>query len=152
MSKLPGGNFDASKVDPNAGFEPIPAGEYVVMITDSAMMPTRAQDGEYLKLTFKVLEGPYAGRLIWSNLNLVNKNEKAVEIANKELSGICHAVDVMNPEDSQELHGIPMRGKVKIKPAQGGYDPSNTISFFQKYDGAPLDPGVNVMDGQPNPF
>lgn len=135
MSLLPGGSFNANDVDPNAGFEPIPAGTYTVMITDSEMKKTAAQDGEYLKLTFKVLdEGDFNGRLIWSNLNLVNKNDKAVEIAQKELSGICHAIGVLEPEDSQELHGQPMKAKVKVIPPRDGYDAQNGISFFKSLD------------------
>ncbi|MEA2080007.1 MAG: phosphoenolpyruvate carboxykinase (ATP), partial [Pseudomonadota bacterium] len=37
------------------------------------------------------------------------------------------------PEDSQELHGEPLNGKVKIIPAQGQYDATNSISFFREY-------------------
>lgn len=134
MSLLPS-NFNANDVKPNEGFEPVPAGTYTVMITDSEMKSTAAGDGEYLKLTFKILdEGDFNGRLIWSNLNLVNKNDKAVEIAQRELSGICHAVGVLEPEDSQELHGVPMRAKVKIIPPKDGYDAQNGISFFKPVD------------------
>lgn len=135
MAQLPGGSFNAEEVKPNAAFDPIPAGEYLVMITDSSMEKTKAGDGEYLKLTFKVLQdGEYKGRLIWSNLNLVNKNEKAVEIAQRELSSICHAVGVLTPETSEELHGIPFRGKVRVVPPSGGYPANNSISFFKPAD------------------
>ena len=137
VAQLPGGSFNAEEVKPNAAFDPIPAGEYLVMITDSSMEKTKAGDGEYLKLTFKVLQdGEYKGRLIWSNLNLVNKNDQAVDIAQRELSGICHATGVMNPEDSQELHGIPMIGRVKVSPAKDGYAASNTITNFRSMDEA----------------
>lgn len=138
MSILPQG-FDATEIEPNAAFEPVPAGTYTVMIVDSEMKETNAKDGEYLKLTFKIVDADdeqYINRKIWSNLNLVNKNEKAVEIANRELSAICHAVGVLQPEDSQELHGIPMLAKIKVIPAQGGYDASNGISFFKPVDEA----------------
>ncbi len=50
---------------------------------------------------------------MWSRLNLANQNVKAVEIARRELSSICRAVNVMNPGDSSELHNIPFLVVVK---------------------------------------
>lgn len=131
MTLLPEG-FNAREVEPNSGYEPMPAGSYTVMITASEMKKTSAGDGEYLSLTFKVLdEGEFNGRTVWSNLNLINPNDKAVEIAQKELSSIMHAVDMLDATDSQELHGIPMKARIKVRPAQGGYDARNEISFFK---------------------
>jgi hypothetical protein len=132
-------NFNAAEVSPGNDFEPIPAGRYNVIITDSEMVTTKAGDGEYLKLTFKVLEGDHVGRLIWTNLNLDNPNPKAVEIAQRELSAICRAVDVMTPEDSTELHGIPLSGMVKIRKGTDGYADQNTISGFKE----PVEEGDN---------
>lgn len=95
------------------------------------MVPTKAGDGSYLKLTFKVIEGEYINRLIWSNLNLDNPNPKAVEIAQRELSALCRAIDVLDLEDSQQLHGIPLSGQVKIRKGTNGYADQNTISGFK---------------------
>lgn len=135
MSILP---TSVQNIDPDnyegSGFDPIPAGRYNVMITDSSMHDTNAGDGQYLKLAFKVIEGKYSERMIWTNLNLINKNEKTVEIANRELVAICRSIGLTSvPEDSQELHGEPLNGKVKIIPAQGQYDATNSISFFREY-------------------
>jgi hypothetical protein len=124
-------NFDATTVEPNTGFDPIPPGRYNVMLTDSDYMPTKAGDGHYLKLTFKVIEGEYINRLIWSNLNLDNPNPKAVEIAQRELSALCRACDRLQIDDSQELHGIPISAQVKIRKGTGGYADQNTISAFK---------------------
>jgi hypothetical protein len=103
-----------------------------VVIKESDVKETKRGDGQYLKLTFEIIEGDYAGRRIWSNLNLVNPNEKAVEIAQRELAGICKACGFSEtPEDSMELHGIPMEATVKIQPGSGDFGPSNTISYFK---------------------
>lgn len=134
MALLPGGKFNAEEIDPVSSFSPIPPGQYPVMIVDSEMKQTSAGDGEYLKLTFKVIQGEFEGRFLWLNLNLVNKNKQAVEIAERELSSICHAIEVLDPEDSQELHGIPMCAKVKVKPPKDGYDASNTIGNFKNIE------------------
>lgn len=131
MALLPKGKFNANEIDPKSGFAPIPPGDYLVVITDSEMKKTNDGEGEYLKLSFKVAHGEFEGRYIWLNLNLVNKSAQAVEIAERELSAICHAVDVLEPEDSQELHGIVMLAKVKVKPPANGYDASNTLGNFR---------------------
>jgi hypothetical protein len=125
-------SFTAADAPQGGGFDPIPAGRYNVIITDSDLCVTKAGDGQYIKLTFKVLEGDFAGRLIWSNLNIDNPNEKAVEIAQRELAAICNAIGIPAIEnDTAELHGIPLSGMVKVKPEQGGYPASNTISGFK---------------------
>jgi hypothetical protein len=129
MTKL---TFDASTVEPAEGFTPVPAGRYNVIITESAMMYTKKGDGSYLKLVFKIIEGEHVNRLLWVNLNLDNPNSKAVEIAQRELSAICHACDLTIIEDSQELHGIPISAQVKIRPANGPYAPSNSVSGYKE--------------------
>jgi hypothetical protein len=56
--------FDANNVEPAGDFEPIPAGKYLAVITDSEMKPTKAGTGNYLQLTFQVIEGPCSNRLL----------------------------------------------------------------------------------------
>ncbi|MCK6466552.1 MAG: DUF669 domain-containing protein, partial [Phycisphaerae bacterium] len=74
-------NFNAQDVDPNFSFPPIPAGKYLVAITESQMRPTKAGGAQYLQITFQVLEGEYKGRTLWSRLNLDNVNPTTVKIA-----------------------------------------------------------------------
>ena len=111
-------NFDAREVEPATAFEAIPAGRYQVVITDSDMRQTRAGNGHYLWLEFEVTQGDYAGRKLWSNLNLDNPNPEAVRIANAELSAICRAVNVLTPKDSVELHNLPLTVVVRCKKDQ----------------------------------
>ena len=56
--------FDANQVEPTAAFDPIPAGKYLAVITESEMKPTKAGTGHYLQLTFQILEGEYKNRLL----------------------------------------------------------------------------------------
>ena len=105
--------FDANTVDPAAEFEPVPAGKYPAAITESEMKATKAGTGNYLQLTFQIIEGDFKGRHLWSRLNLDNPNDLAVKIARAELSAICHAVGVMAPGDSSELHDLPLQISVK---------------------------------------
>lgn len=121
-------NFDARQVDPQQSFEPIPAGWYNMMIVESEMKPTSNGQGAYLQLSLKVVDGQYAGRQVFDRLNLQNQNPVAAEIAYKRLSAYCHATGVIQVQDSQQLHGIPLKARVSVRTdSTGQYDPSNEI-------------------------
>jgi hypothetical protein len=107
--------FDANAVDPKTSYAPIPAADYLAVITESEMKPNRAGTGHYLQLTFEVIEGPYKGRRLWARLNLDHPNPAAVQIAKAELASICRAVGVLTPNDSVELHNLPLVIHVKCK-------------------------------------
>jgi len=134
--------FNAAEVQPADDFSPIPPGEYRAEITESSIDPTKNGTGEMLKLTFRVLDGQYAGRLLWDRLNIRNQNPIAQEIALRTLSSICHAVGRINVQDSAQLHGIPVFVKVAIK-ADAGYEPSNQIKAY-KSAGAVAVPGAST--------
>lgn len=125
-----GRNFDANTVDPNARPDPVPAGRYKVMITKSTMRETKQKTGSFLELELSILEGQYQGQFLWARLNLFNPNPKAVEIAERELSAICHATGVMNVQDSEQLHGIAFLVDVVVDPGDDQYGPSNEIKKF----------------------
>lgn len=124
-------NFDATAVAPQDSYEPIPAGEYLAMITDSEMRDTKAGNGSYLKLTFEIADGASKGRLIFENLNLDNPNKTAVEIANRALSSICASLGKKSVQDSSELHYQPLTIKVGIRDGSNGYDASNNIKAYK---------------------
>jgi hypothetical protein len=123
--------FDANQVEPNAVYEPLPAGWYKAVITTSEEKPTKAQTGSYLQLGLEVIEGPMQGRKLTDRLNLNNPNATASEIAYRTLSAICHAVGVMTPRSSQDLHDKPLMVKVKVKPADGQYSASNEVAGYE---------------------
>lgn len=127
MADLSG--FDASQVDPNK-FAPIPAGDYEAVIVASEMKPTKDGSGKYLKLELQVLSGTYQNRKLFTNLNLVNKNEQAVQIAKGTLSSLCRAVGVLTPKDSSELHNKPFIATVKVRKSDE-YDDQNEVKGFK---------------------
>jgi len=123
-------DFDASTVEPQSDFAPLPTGEYTVIITQSEMKDTKTGSGKYLQLTYQVVDGDHKNRLIFDRLNLINANETAVQIAQKALSGICRAVGVMHPKQSEELHDKPFVVKVGIRAASGDYGESNIVKGY----------------------
>lgn len=123
--------FDANDVKPQDTFEPLPAGWYPVIITESEFKPTKNNAGSYLQLTMTVIEGEYENRKIFDRLNLNNPNQTAVEIAQRALSAICHAVGVLTPSDSTELHDRPFEVKLSVRPAKDQYEPANDVKGYR---------------------
>ena len=133
MAKI---QFNANNVAPAQAYEPLPADWYAVQIVGSDRVLTKAGTGSILKLQQKVLEGKYAGRVIFCNLNIENPNSVAQDIAQQQLSAICHATGVIQCEDSEELHGKPYMVRVTVREPQNGYDASNDCKAFKAIQGA----------------
>lgn len=147
MSQL---NFDASQVAPNTGSpDPVPAAWYNAMIDESEMKPTKDGMGDYLELRFNIIDGMYAGRKVYERLNMRNSNATAQEIGHGTLSAICYATGVMQVQDSQQLHGQPMKIKVKLKPAKGDYDASNEITSYKNINEQVGTPGATPQSQAP---
>jgi hypothetical protein len=113
-------------------FAPIPAGWYIGEIIKSELKDTRDGTGKYLALTFKIADGDHANRLIFTNLNIVNKSDVAVKIARSDLKAICEAVGLEGDlEDTVDLHGTPMNIKVSVKPETAQWPAKNELKAFK---------------------
>lgn len=116
-----GGQFLGRSVAPDEGRDPIPAGEYLAMIVDSDMKPTKDGRGQYLELVHQIVDGPFKGRKVWARLNLVNANQQTATIAQAQLSSITHALGLQDTpiSDSQQLHNRPLVIRVSFEKADG---------------------------------
>ena len=124
-------NFNANEVEPSKAFDPIPAGKYIAVITDSEMKETRAGTGRYLQLEFEITDGEFAGRKLWSRLNIENQNAEAVRMARADLSAICRAVNVLTPNDSADLHNLPLVIKVHCRKDKNTGEITNDIRGYE---------------------
>jgi hypothetical protein len=125
------GDFDANTIEP-ADFSALPTGDYPVIISNSEFRSTKNGSGQYLMLSFQVVDGPSKGRYVWHNLNLKNQNPKAEEIAQRELSAICHATGRLCISDSEQLHNIPHLIHVAYIPAKGEFPEKNQIKKWMR--------------------
>lgn len=132
MAKLPQ-SFTSDESD-----DITPTGEYLAEIVKTEMKETNAKDGEFLSLHFKVLEGAQKGAMIFCNLNLINKNETAVKIANSQLKKIILAVgkDPAKVVDSDELKNIPLMISVVKRPDDDAYPGADIKKFSKAGSGA----------------
>jgi len=141
--------FDANEIEPNAPATPVPAGWYRAVFIASEEKPTKAQTGSYLQLTAEILEGEHAGRKLTERLNLNNPNQTAVEIAQRTLSGICRAVGVMTPKNSDDLHDRPFMVMVAVKAATGDYGASNEIKEYAEVGKTQAQPAAKAAGSGP---
>jgi hypothetical protein len=150
MADLKG--FDANAVEPAGDFDPIPAGKYLAVITDSEMKPTKSGNGSYLQLTFQVIEGEFKNRMLWARLNLDNPSDQARKIAQGELSAICRAVGVHAPNDSVDLHNLPLVIHVRCKKRSDTGEIVNEIKGYAKKDAAPPPAAAAPATGSTPPW
>lgn len=129
-------NFDATRVEPSTVMEALPAGQYLVEITKSETKETKAKNGSYLELEMTVLEGDYRGRKLWDRLCLQHVNQKTQAIARANLSALCHAVNILKPKDSIELHDLPFMVTVKTRENDVTGEIYNEIRGYAKRERA----------------
>ena len=144
-------NFNANEVEPSTGFDAIPAGKYQAVITDSEEKSNKAGTGTYLQLEFEVIEGDNKNRKLWTRLILNNPNAEAVRIARGDLAAICHAVGVLQPRDSAELHNLPLTITVKCRKNQDDEIINEIKAFSPKasYTGKPETTAPQSNNTQP---
>lgn len=135
------GSYDETAA-PGGDFDPIPAGEYIAEIIDSAVddISRRDDKGRCLKLTWRVKDGEFDGRLIWQRLNLwaenMNNLDKVRSIAEQQFAGIRHATGKVHVKDSEELHYIPCLIRVAVQVDKSGqYPPQNEIKSVKAVGG-----------------
>ena len=127
-------SFNAHNVAPATRPGPIPKGTYLAHIIESDLQPLKSGNGEALKLVFEVLDGEYKGRKVIERLNIVHANAQTQNIAQSQLSALCHAIQVMELRDSGMLHYKPVRISVTIRES-AGYDPQNSVNGYEAASG-----------------
>ena len=117
--------FNAQQYDPTQGGGSLPVGRHPSIIESSEVKANKANDGGYLQLNVKLIDGPQTGTTGAYRLNLYHSNPQTAEIAHRQLSAICHCVGVFNVQDSGQLHNIPFIIEVGLQKgeeaAQKGY-------------------------------
>lgn len=125
-------------------FAPLPAGWYEAEIIKSELKTTKDGNGKYIALSFKILEGENEGRLVYTNLNIVNKSDVAVKIARADLKAICSAIGHEGElEDTEDLHNTPMAIKLSLKQETANWPAKNEIKSFK--DSSELESDENPL-------
>lgn len=131
-------NFNATAIEPATAYEILPKGKYLCVGIASEMKATKNNTGEYLQITFEIVDGEHKGRKIFERLNIRNANKTAEDIAQRTLSALCRAVGVMQLTDSVQLHDIPVMLDISVEEGKGEYGPQNRIKGYMPAGSAPV--------------
>ncbi len=145
-------DFNANEVEPATAYQPLPAGKYLAEITSSEVKQTKSGNGNYLELEFTVLDGDCRGRKVWDRLCLTHTNDLTQKIARGKLSAVCHAVGVMQPRDSVELHNLPLVVTVKCKTRKDTGEITNEINGYARRESAAGQPQQAPVNNNTSPW
>lgn len=147
--------FDPTSVEPQKAFEPLPRGDYSVMVVNTSVEKTKAGDGSMLAVELEVQAGPHARRKVFDRITLDNPSVQAVEIGQRQLSGLCHATGWLKPlRDSDALHGRTCVAKVGIEVDKNGKyaDKNKVVAYTSSTDGLKaLVPATNGVETPATP-
>lgn len=123
-------SFNSAGKDSGGDFEPLPVGDYNAMIIETDVRPNKKGTGQYLLVVSHILDEEYAGRRVYDYINIDHPNDKVVAIAERTLAELCNAVGVLEFEDTQELHDIPMVVRLKVEAGNEQFGPSNKVKKY----------------------
>jgi len=128
--------YSAAELQPSQSYELLPAGWYTAIITDAELKPTKAGNGEYIKLRYDITGPSCQGRVVFSNINIKNPNAKAEEIGRIDLGNIMRALGLAAVSDTDELINGHLTIKIDVRPASGEYGPQNEVKGWRSSTGS----------------
>lgn len=151
LQSVLGASFNANAVEPQAAFnnEPLPPGVYTVEITGADIKPLK-KGGTGLNIEVTVIDPQqHAKRKAWKLLCIQHANAQTEQIAQSQLSAICHAVNIAQLDDTDQLFGQVLRVRTKIRPADGQYAAQTEITDFEPAGSGPLPTQSHAPAQQP---
>lgn len=139
--------FNAQTVDPSQGVGGLPIGKHPVVVDSSEVKPNKENNGGYLQLNLKIIDGPQTGTVGAYRLNLYHSNQQTVEIAHRQLSAVCHVTGVFMLQDSAQLHNIPFI--VEVGPQKNDPQYTEVKKVFDINGNEPGKAGQGQAPAQP---
>lgn len=103
-----GNYYDVNTVEAQTGFEPLPPDEYPAIAIEGDIVETKDKTGKMAKFQFQVIEGPLKDRQLFTNFNIINKNEQASAIGRAQLKNFATVCGKPHATDCKELLNIPV--------------------------------------------
>jgi|SRR5690554_516720 len=139
--------FNAQQYDPTQGVGSLPIGKHPVIIESSEVKANKANDGGYLQLNLRIIDGPQQGTTGAYRLNLYHSNQQTVEIAHRRLSAICHVIGVFQVTDSSQLHNLPFL--IEVGPQKNDPQYTEVKKVFDMNGNEPGKAGAGAPAAQP---
>ena len=123
--------FNAAEVQPDT-HEVLEAGVYEAVIVSSESQAMKSGNGMGFNFKFEVVSGPKKGKTVFAWITFEHRTSPdAQRIGQGQLSAICHAVGVMQLNDTAQLHHLPLMITVAVDKK----DPSRNV--ITKYAAKP---------------
>ena len=124
MSMIPAAAFEIDESQGGGGgdnkYPPLPAGDYAVVVNNAELRHTNA-GGQMIALRLEITAGEFTGRWVFANLNVVNNNSTAQNIARRQLNEILTAIGKPGATDTDEMVGARLMIKVSFDPTKEKY-------------------------------
>lgn len=141
--------FNSQGIDPQyGGGGGLPAGKHPVTITKTEARPTKDNTGGMIVFTLTAFDGPAKGASMEDRLNLHNKSETAVRIANQQLSAYCAVTGVFHFQDTDELMGKPF--VIEVQPQRDNPQYVEIVKLYDMNGNEPGKAGSGPMTGGNN--
>lgn len=139
--------FNAQNYNPEQSTGGLPIGKHPVVVDSSEVKPNKENNGGYLQLNLKIIDGPQTGTVGAYRLNLYHSNQQTVEIAHRQLSAVCHVTGVFMLQDSAQLHNIPFI--VEVGPQKNDAQYTEVKKVFDILGNEPGKAGHGQAAAQP---
>lgn len=111
-------------------FQPLPAGWYSATINTAKLEPTKDGTGQKIALRFDITGPTHQGRVVFGNVNIRNKSEKAEEIGRAQLGDIMRSIGLKQVSDTDQLVGGSLQIKLDVKTDEQ-YGTRNEVKAFR---------------------
>jgi|GEM_PF-399952 len=118
-------------------FKPLPAGWYQATINKASLEPTKDGTGQKISIRYDITGPTHQGRVVFGNLNIKNKSEKAESIGRAQLGELMRALGLAKLSDTDQLIGGSLSIKLDIREARTDaatgktYEASNDVKGFR---------------------
>jgi hypothetical protein len=118
-------------------FKPLPAGRYQVTINKAELRNTKDGTGQYIAVRYDVTGPTHQGRVVFGNINIKNKSEKAESIGRAQLGELMRALGLAKLTDTDQLIGGSLSIKLDVRESRTDeatgktYEASNDVKGFK---------------------
>lgn len=129
-------NISRDDLPESQGYDPVPDGWYNAQIKGAELKPTKLNDGQYIAVQYSITGPDHAGRVIFGNLNIKNKNPEAERIGLQQLGEVMGSIGLAKIQDTDQLIGGVLQIKVALSKKQEGFDQRNEVRGFKAIEGS----------------
>lgn len=137
-----GETFSTDELPQSSGYDTLPAGWYNAKITEAKLKDTNDRTGQLIAVRYDIIGPTHQGRVVFGNINIRNKSDKAQEIGRQQLGDIMRSIGVPKLENTDQLIGGTLQIKVSVQPERTDektgqvYDARNEVKGFKAIEGS----------------